>query len=63
MLSQKKCIGTICQRLGMSEDAIGYVINLRGPLCRTCLQDWGASEDDFDRPAVRRAHFLELVPF
>jgi len=47
----------------MSEDAIGYVINLRGPLCRTCLQDWGASEDDFDRPAVRRAHFLELVPF
>ena len=35
----------ICQAHGLSAKRVDAVVEQQGPLCRTCLTNWGSGED------------------
>jgi hypothetical protein len=39
-----------CEAVGMAPEAIAQVLSQCGPLCRKCMQLWGAGEDDLCPP-------------
>lgn len=44
-----RTIKTVCEAMGMSPDAVDALLKQQSPLCRTCMAEWGAGEEDFPR--------------
>lgn len=43
-------IKRFCEVVGMAPEAAASLASQRGPLCRKCMQNWGAGEDDVQSP-------------
>jgi hypothetical protein len=56
-------IRVICQGVGGDGAALESMVELYAPLCRRCIQHWGAGEDDLVVPRVVAAKkFRDWIP-